>query len=75
MAHRLPTEFGTDAISKCGEIGTLEVDRSAAPQAHHHILGLLPVDELKMRLLRIEERLRDDSRFLQKPKRSIDRRL
>ena len=75
MTNGFPSEFGADPIPQGGEFRALKIDGPTTPKTDHHILRLLPVDELEMRLLRIKEGLGDDSRFLKKSKRSIDRRL
>ena len=75
MSDRLPSEFGADPIPQGGQIGTLKIDRPTTPQAHHDVLRLLAIDELKMRLFGIEEGLSNDARLLKKAKGSIDRRL
>ena len=75
MADRLPSKFRADPISQGSEIGTLKIDRPTSPQAHHDVLRLLAIDELKMRLFGIEKGLRNDARLLKKAEGSIDRRL
>ena len=71
MSDRLPSEFGADPIPQGGQIGTLKIDRPTSPQAHHDVLRLLAIDELKMRLFGIEKGLSNDARLLKKAEGSI----
>src|SRR5690349_895967 len=62
MPHRLPAELAAHAIAERDELGARELDELARLHADHEVARRLAVDELVVRLLRIEERLRDDAR-------------
>lgn len=70
-----PPELLANAISERSEFLALELDEPPSLHAHHVVARLLAVDELKVRLLGVEQRLHDDAGILQQMDGSVERCL
>ena len=75
MPDRVPAMFAAECITQRRELFAIDVDDRSGIDTDHRIEIGTSVDQLVVRLLSIEQRLVDDSSFLQQFQRAIDRRL
>ena len=75
MTDRAPSEFPADSIAQGDQFFVLELDQPTRLHADHVIARLTAVDQLKVRLLRVEQGLHDDPGVLEQMDGSVQRCL